>query len=83
MGEPVLNVSKADRILFDYRVPPKGYVIENYAFYIPSGAVSPLNIKATLKYRSASQALARTLLGDKAPQLPVIDMVTIEKQISF
>ena len=83
MGEPVLNVSKADRILFDYRVPPKGYVIESYAFYIPSGAVSPLNIKATLKYRSASQALARTLLGDKAPQLPVIDMVTIEKKISF
>jgi mono/diheme cytochrome c family protein len=83
MGEPVLNVSKADRILFDYRVPPKGYVLENYAFYIPSGAVSPLNIKATLKYRSASQALARTLLGDKAPQIPVIDMVTIEKKISF
>jgi len=83
MGEPVLNVSKADRILFDYRVPPKGYVIESYAFYIPTGAVSPLNVKATLKYRSASQALARTLLGDKAPQLPVIDMVTIEKKISF
>jgi hypothetical protein len=82
-GEPVLNVSKADRILFDYRVPPKGYVMENYAFYIPSGAVSPLNIKATLKYRSASQELARTLLGDDAPQLPVIDMVTIEKKIKF
>lgn len=82
-GEPVLNVAKADRILFDYRVPPKGYVIEDYAFYIPSGAVSPLNIKATLKYRSASQSLARTLLGDDAPTLPVIDMVTIEKKISF
>jgi len=27
-GEPVVNVAKADRILHDHRIPPKGYVPE-------------------------------------------------------
>jgi hypothetical protein len=75
-GKPVLNVAKAERILYDYRIPPKGYALEQYAFYIPADAVFPLKIKATLKYRSMSQKLARTLLGENAPEMPVIDMVS-------
>ncbi len=82
-GEPVLNVAKADRILYDYRIPPKGHIIEKYSFYIPENAVSPLKVEATLKYRSVSQSLARTLLGDSAPEIPVINMVTITDEIKF
>jgi hypothetical protein len=82
-GEPVVNVAKADRVLFDYRIPPKGYVIERYAFTVPDDAVSPLNVKVTLKYRSASQELARTLLGEDAPEIPVIDMVSTVEEIAF
>ncbi|MBI5408848.1 MAG: cytochrome c554 family protein [Nitrospirae bacterium] len=77
----VLNVALADRILYDHRIPPKGYLIESYAFHIPGDAVSPLNVEVTLKYRSASQELAKTLLGDNAPQVPVIEMAGVTEKI--
>ncbi|MEN8262870.1 MAG: multiheme c-type cytochrome [Nitrospirota bacterium] len=82
-GAPVINVAKADRILYDYRIPPKGYTIEKYAFSIPPEAVSPLKVEATLKYRSASQSLARTLLGSSAPEIPVIEMTNAVERIEF
>ena len=82
-GEPVLNVALADRILYDYRIPPKGYVIENYSFYITNDTVSPLDVEVTLKYRSASQSFAKKLLGENAPILPVIDMVKETGKIVF
>ncbi|RJQ49433.1 MAG: cytochrome c554 family protein [Nitrospiraceae bacterium] len=80
-GEPELNVALADRILYDHRIPPKGYMIESYAFYIPEDAVSPLNIEVSLKYRSASQELARVLLGENAPEIPVINMASVTEKI--
>ena len=79
----VLNVALADRVLFDHRIPPKGYMIESYAFYIPNDAVSPLSVEANLKYRSVSQGLARILLGEKAPEIPVIDMAKVVGGIEF
>jgi mono/diheme cytochrome c family protein len=82
-GEPVINVALADRILYDHRIPPKGYVIEKYAFNIPSDAVSPLRVEAALKYRSISQPLAKVLLGDSAPEIPVVDMVSLIGEIEF
>jgi hypothetical protein len=82
-GAPVLNVAKADRILYDNRIPPKGYVMQNYTFYIPETAVSPINVEVALNYRSASQSLAKTLLGDNAPEMPVIEMVRLTDKISF
>ncbi|MBI4681143.1 MAG: cytochrome c family protein, partial [Nitrospirae bacterium] len=80
-GEPVINIALADRILYDHRIPPKGYKVEKYVFKIPTDAVSPLRVEATLKYRSVSQSLARTLLGDNAPEIPVIDMVSAVEKI--
>jgi mono/diheme cytochrome c family protein len=82
-GEPVLNVAKADRVLYDYRVPPKGYVIESYAFFIHENAESPLRVEVKLNYRSSSQALARTLLGEDAPEIPVINMARVVDKIEF
>lgn len=82
-GEPVLNVALADRVLYDRRIPPKGYLTEKYAFTIPSDTVSPLTVKAVLKYRSASQSLAKELLGESAPKIPVIDMVSLVDKIEF
>lgn len=82
-GEPVINVALADRILYDHRIPPKGYVIEKYAFNIPPDAISPLKVRVTLKYRSISKGLARTLLGDDAPEILVIDMAGVEDEIRF
>jgi mono/diheme cytochrome c family protein len=82
-GTPVLNVALADRILYDRRVPPKGYLTEKYAFQIPTDAVSPLTVEAALKYRSASQSLAKKLLGESAPKIPVVDMVGLVDKIEF
>ena len=82
-GEPVVNVAKADRILFDRRIPPKGYLIERFTFQIPPDAASPLTVEATLKYRSASQSLAKALLKESVSKIPVVDMVSLEKQIDF
>ncbi len=82
-GEQVLNVAKADRIIYDHRIPPKGYAVENYAFYIPDDAVSPISVEVTLKYRSAAQSLAKTLLGDGAPEIPIIDMTGLSEKIEF
>ena len=82
-GEPVLNVALADRILFDHRIPPKGYLIEKYTFQIPPDAISPFTVEAGLKYRSASQSLAKTLLGDRAPNIPVVEMVSLSEKIEF
>ena len=82
-GEPVINVALADRILSDHRVPPKGYLIEKYTFLIPPDASSPLTVAATLKYRSASQAFANTLLGNSSAEIPVVDMFSLVDTIMF
>ena len=79
----VLNVALADRVLYDHRIPPKGYVIESYPFSIPDDAVSPLTIEANLKYRSVSQELTNTLLGENAPEIPVINMTGAVKEITI
>jgi hypothetical protein len=82
-GKPVLNVAMADRILFDHRIPPKGYLIEKYSFQIPSDAVSPFTVEAALKYRSASQSFAKALFENDAPRIPVIEMVRLTDKIEF
>ncbi|MFC1745893.1 multiheme c-type cytochrome [Candidatus Riflebacteria bacterium] len=80
-GEPVLNVARADRILFDHRIPPKGYKIEKFVFHVPEDAVTPLTLSVTLKYRSLSQSLAKILLKKDTPEVPVIDMVNLTKKL--
>ncbi|MEW6602831.1 MAG: cytochrome c554 family protein, partial [Nitrospirota bacterium] len=82
-GEAVINASHAGRIIYDHRIPPKGYHIERYAFYIPDGAVPPLNIEVKLRYRSISSSLSRVLSGEDAPVIPVIDMTRIDDKIYF
>ncbi len=82
-GEPVLNIALADRILYDRRIPPKGYLVEKYTFRIPSDAVSPLVVETTLKYRSVSQSLAAELLAEITPKIPVVDMVRLVEKIEY
>ncbi|MDD5772113.1 MAG: multiheme c-type cytochrome [bacterium] len=84
-GNPVINVALADRILYDHRILPKGYMVENYSFIIPENAVSPLQIETVLKYRSVAPSLLKTLLGGKTlgEPVPVIDMAILSKKIDF
>jgi hypothetical protein len=82
-GEPTINIAKAVQILHDYRIPPKGHIIENFSFKIPPDAESPLLIEAILKYRSISQPLAQELMGDKTQDVPVIIMVSDFESFAF
>lgn len=82
-GDAVLNVAQATQVLRDYRIPPKGHVIETYAFAIPDQAQSPLTVESALYYRSIAPSLARTLLGDAAPAIPIITMVQTSAEIEL
>ncbi len=73
-GQPTYKVWEADYVISDYRIPPKGQMVEKYAFLVPDDAKLPLQVKTVLHYRSAPQWLAAELLGDRAPVIPVVDM---------
>ncbi|MBI5416367.1 cytochrome c554 family protein [Candidatus Poribacteria bacterium] len=82
-GMQIINTALADRVLEDHRIPPKGYVIEQYYFYIARDVTPPLEVEAALKYRSISQSLIKKLLKDKAPIIQIIDMVHEKDKIEF
>ena len=62
-------------------IPPKGSATAPYAFELPADAKGPLTVTATLRYRSYDQGLANLLLGEKAPKIPVVDMVAATGEI--
>ena len=67
---------------YNHTIPPKGSATENFFVLIPKGAKGDLTINTVLRYRSYPQALANLLLGDKAFELPICDMVKKETKIS-
>jgi hypothetical protein len=58
-----LEVWKADRMLSDTRILPKGHALEDYSFTVPADAKGPLTLTADLKYASFSQEFLDELLG--------------------
>jgi hypothetical protein len=64
-------------------IPPKGSALVPYSFQLPADAKGPLQVSATLHYRSYDQTVANLLLGEKAPRIPVIDMVSASGEIPF
>ncbi len=81
-GHHTLNVARVTRVLKDYRIPPQGRQEERYSFLVPEEA-SYLEITATLRYRSAPQDVVNLLLGEDAPTLPIIDMVTATARVEL
>jgi hypothetical protein len=58
-------------------IPPKGSDTSDYAFLVPSRVKKgELSVQAVLRYRSFSQELANKLLGEGAPEVPVVDMTS-------
>jgi|Deesub1362A_J573_1020465.scaffolds.fasta_scaffold06181_4 hypothetical protein len=76
-GRQTVKVWKAEKILYDRRIPPKESVIESYEIEIPPQAKPPFKIKAVLYYRSASQKIVNELFG-KAGETPKIEVPVIE-----
>lgn len=73
-GNPTANVTKADHVLSDHRIPPKGYAIETVTLFVPLRGILGYTIEARLLYRSAPQSLVDELLGDDTVLLPIIEM---------
>ncbi len=73
-GNPVINIALADRVLYDHRIPPKGYVVENYSFFIPGYISDTIQVKALLRYRSCSQEFSDVVMKEKSPAIPIVDM---------
>lgn len=82
-GNPTVNVAKADRIVQDNRIPPKGYRTEHYSFFVPLSGILGYTVEARLRYRSAPQSLINSLLGNAAVTLPIIDMASALAEIRF
>jgi cytochrome c554/c'-like protein len=72
---------EADRILFDTRIPPKGYAEEEYAFNVPRDAKGPLTVRARLNYWPFSPAFLKELMADKAIQTERVEMAVTEGTI--
>ncbi len=73
-GNPTEKVWEAESILSDNRIPPGGHTTESFSLMLPEDAKTPINITATLKYRSAPQHLIDELFGEGEMDVPVIEM---------
>jgi hypothetical protein len=82
-GNPTINVAKADRIVKDNRIPPKGYRIEQYTFFVPLRGILGYTVEARLRYRSAPQSVINALLGSAAAALPIIEMTSASAEVRF
>ncbi len=78
-GKPTMKVWEAEKILYDNRIPPEGFITEVFEFPI-SGATFPVNIQIRLLYRSAPQTLINKLLKEK-PVVPVVEMAKVNTKI--
>ncbi|MDA8434265.1 MAG: multiheme c-type cytochrome [Nitrospiraceae bacterium] len=80
---PTFFLPAAFEVLYDKRIPPKGYSLEKYHIEVPADARGPLTVHANINYRSAPQSLINELLGKDAPVLPVFTMGKVEKTIAL
>ncbi len=76
-GKPTVKPWEVTRFDYNSTIPPKGYAEREFALLVPQGTKGPLQVTATLRYRSFSQAIAKALLGDKAPTVPAVDMASV------
>jgi hypothetical protein len=81
-GQPTPKFWLAASHVSDHRIPPKQTVTETYEAPIPAGVAGPLTVKARLRYRAASPALLRLLMGpDEKRTLPITDMATAQGEL--
>jgi len=71
-----LELWNADRVLYDTRIPAKGYSVVDYQFMVPEGTKGPLKITADLNYWSFPQNVLEELMGKDAPIVPITEMAT-------
>ncbi len=83
-GENKHTIKPWEVVRFEYNhtIPPKGSATAVYSFVAPADVKGPLQVKATLRYRSFPQKVANLLLGKDAPTLPIVDMVKASTEVT-
>jgi hypothetical protein len=76
-----LNPMDADRILFDNRIPAKGYDDTEFSFPVPGDLHGKLHIAAELNYWSFPQGFLDHLMGKDAPKVPIAKMARASVRI--
>ena len=79
-GNPTIDQLKADRVLWDYRISPKGYRLESFAVPIPKKGPDDLTVVVRLKYRGLPQKLL-DWLDKKAPKVPPVEMASASLKV--
>ena len=82
-GHHTVNVAKADHILSDNRIPPKGSTTEQFSFLVPITGILGYTIEARLNYRSAPQSFIDDLFGDETFELPIIEMTSAVAEVKL
>lgn len=80
-GNPTIKPWEMTQFLSTHTIPPRESVQERYTFQVPDDVVGPVRIQVTLRYRSYSQKLARLLLGEDAPTVPIVEMASAEQTL--
>ncbi|MDY6964650.1 MAG: PGF-CTERM sorting domain-containing protein [Halobacteriota archaeon] len=80
-GDPTHKVWEVESTISDNRIPPKETKVETYRFAIPADAEIPITVETKFNYRSASQELLDTLMGEGAVVAPVIEMASATETI--
>ena len=82
-GNLTHNIVKADHVISDHRIPPKGYINENFSFFVPLSGILGYTIEARLLYRSAPQSLIDELFAEETFTLPIIDMTSTTTKVTL
>lgn len=78
-GKPTMKIWEAESIIEDTRIPPKKSVTNNFTFKVPDDVATPLTVRTSLNYRTASQELIDYLFGSGLVIVPTIEIAKMEK----
>jgi hypothetical protein len=80
-GKPIQNISKAVKIIKDYRIEPGKSVTESIK--LTSKPVRKYFVSVKLLYRSAPQHIINIAMGAKRITLPIVEMESLKKQLDI
>jgi hypothetical protein len=80
-GKPIQNISKAVKIIKDYRIEPGKSVTESIK--LTSKPVRKYFVSVKLLNRSAPQHIINIAMGAKRITLPIVEMESLKKQLDI
>lgn len=80
-GEPTVKVWEIASVISENRIRPKETQVETFDFTLSEAVKGQITVEATLNYRSASQKLFNSILGEGVVVAPVIAMASAKRTI--